>query len=147
MRVQGEDHYIEKNIFGLSHLLKWSSSFTEVNKTEKAVLSFDSSTLLRSCCRGQGEPKVFLLQRQSSSQKDSVVLGQKATTQNTWIHLCPESLSTNEASWYPRYDISSQMGWIPSPQVLKDQALYPGLWTTLLSFTSWFSEYSYTQHF
>lgn len=81
MRVQGEDHYIEKNIFALSYLLKWSSNFTEVNKTEKAVLSFDSSTLLRSCCRGQGETKVFLLQK--AEQQPEGLSGTRAERDNT----------------------------------------------------------------
>lgn len=70
IRAQHEEHYIEKNIFASSYVLKWSSSFTEVNKTEKAVLYFDRITLLRICCCGQGESNAFLFQKAKKQQPE-----------------------------------------------------------------------------
>lgn len=142
-----EKHYIDKNIFASSLVLKCSSSFTELNKIEKTVHHFNSITHPRSCCSGHREPKVLLFQK--AEQQPEGLSGTRAEGNDT-EHIDRPVSREPECKWsflvfwqelleqVARVWHSSLMGWIPIPQLLKDQALYPGLWTSLFRLTHGF---------
>lgn len=155
LKVKRKTLYWQKYLCFIS-CIKMLFKFYWTKKVEKTVHYFNSITHPRSCCSGHREPKVLLFQK--AEQQPEGLSGTRAEGNNT-EHIDRPVSREPECKWsflvfwqelleqVARVWHSPLMGWIPIPQLLKDQALYPGLWTSLLLFNSWLSEFSYTQHF